>query len=83
MLCVLTAATDASHMPIRFLCAICDVISGLAFGWIFIYNAFGPNRHLVYMIADIDTRQKSEAVEMLVRTVGVGSCSCGPRATEL
>jgi len=59
-------STDPSEILVSFLNSICDVISGWAFMWIFIYNAFGPNQDVIYMIADFSTKQKLEAVVMIL-----------------
>jgi len=59
-------AKDLSSILVNFLNSICDVVSGWAFLWIFIYNAFGPNQHVIYIISDFTTRQKLDAITMIL-----------------
>jgi len=59
-------STDPSEILVSFLNSICDVISGWAFLFIFIYNAFGPNQHVIFMIREFNTQQKLDAVVMIL-----------------
>merc|ERR1711963_306470 len=46
--------------------SLCDVVSTWAFVFIFSYNCFGPNQHVIYMIADFDYQEKVNALIMIM-----------------
>jgi hypothetical protein len=58
-------AKDLESLTGAFLNNMCDVISGWAFLFIFIYNAFGPNHRVIFMISEMSTKAKVEACVMI------------------
>jgi hypothetical protein len=62
-----------SHIQVLLINA-CDVISGLAFLQIYLYNAYGPNQSHFYMICDLTETEKFATTITILVTVAIAVC---------